>query len=76
MMMDLPSNDDVNRCNTAGETPLHLACGSRFSSTAVIEHLIELGADPNTREFAHGMTPLMMIFVKGEEGEEGGGDGG
>jgi hypothetical protein len=58
--------DGVNSRNAAGEAPLHRAAGCRKgSSTAVMEHLLAMGADPGVRD-KRGLTPCMTLLVKGE----------
>ncbi len=54
------NDQDINRRDREGNTPLHLAINQRTLRYELIELLLEAGADPNLEDSA-GRTPLMQM---------------
>ncbi|KAF8270105.1 hypothetical protein EI94DRAFT_1723881 [Lactarius quietus] len=69
VQMLLGHNTDVNPLTTKGETPLYATIFTRSHSEGkminVVRHLLEHGADPNTRDHIHSSTPLHQASFQG-----------
>jgi len=55
---------DINAKDNLGKTALHYAC--EFGQDDTIELLLKHNADPNTKEFSNGLTPLHSSVENGQ----------
>ena len=62
----LNAGADINKANSFGSTPLHMAAGG--SSKEVVKHLIERGAQVDKVEGSSGLTPLHRAAMDNSKG--------